>query len=243
MKNNIILRKLRKLSKLFESKSKKRLKNCIAKLRKSNQMLRRENDTVRAFKHDFNNIMQVIGGFIRTDDMEKLREYYFKIMNECEDTKMSEIFRRVLKENCAIFTLLANKYKTAKEKNITMNIEIMCNLKEIKEDIYEITRILGILFDNAIEAADECKEQRNVYIQIVKNYQYNQHVIIIENNYVNKNVSIREIYQKNFSTKSTEHNSGLGLWKVKNIISKTKSLKLNTSKSNDYFKQTLTINH
>lgn len=243
MKNNIILRQLRKISRLFGSKTKKRIKACISKLRKSNQMLRRENDSVRAFKHDFNNIMQVIGGFIRTDDMEKLREYYFKIMNECEDTKMSELFRKILKENCAIFALLANKYKIAQEKNINMNIEIMCNLKEIRENIYEITRILGILFDNALEAADECKEQRNVYIQMVKNYQYNQHVIVIENNYVNKNVSIREIYQKNFTTKSTEHNSGLGLWKVKNIVSKTKNLKLNTSKGNDYFKQTLTISH
>ncbi len=87
------------------------------------------------------------------------------------------------------------------------------------------------------------KQQMNVYIQMVKNYQYNQHVIVIENNYVNKNVSIRDIYQKNFTTKETDHNSGLGLWKVKNIVSKTKKLKLNTSKSDDYFKQTLTIDH
>ena len=200
-------------------------------------MLRKENDSIRAFKHDFNNIMQVFGAYIKTNNMEQLKIYYSKVMNECEETQASENFRKIIKENPAIFTLLSNKYNVALEKKIKMNIEIMCNLQEIKEDIYEITRILGILLDNAIEAANECNEQRQIYIQILKDYKENQNVFIIENTYLNKNISLQEIYKKNFTTK--EHNSGLGLWKVKKIVSKNKRLKLNTFKGEDYFKQSL----
>jgi two-component system sensor histidine kinase AgrC len=120
-----------------------------------------------------------------------------------------------------------------------MNIEIMCNLKSIKNDIYEITRILGILMDNAIEAASECIEQREIYFQVIKDYNQNEHRIIIENTYQNKNINLKDIYKKNFSTK--ERNSGLGLWEVKKIVSKNKSLNLKTFKGESYFKQTLSI--
>lgn len=234
MKNIVNFRILRKL---FGPRKSDRFKRCIYKLHKSNQMLRKENDSIRAFKHDFNNIMQVFGAYIKTNNMEQLKIYYSKVMNECEETKASENFRKIIKENPAIFTLLSNKYNVALEKKIKMNIEIMCNLQEIKEDIYEITRILGILLDNAIEAANECNEQRQIYIQILKDYKENQNVFIIENTYLNKNINLQEIYKKNFTTK--EHNSGLGLWKVKKIVSKNKRLKLNTFKGEDYFKQSL----
>ena len=93
------------------------------------------------------------------------------------------------------------------------------------------------MLDNAIEAANECNEQRQIYIQILKDYKENQNVFIIENTYLNKNINLQEIYKKNFTTK--EHNSGLGLWKVKKIVSKNKRLKLNTFKGEDYFKQSL----
>ncbi len=238
MKNIVVFKNFKKF---LEPKTKERFKKCIYKLRKSNQMLRKENDSIRAFKHDFNNIMQVMGAYIKAGNIKQLKEYYAKIMNECEETKISECFRKMIKENPAIFGLLSNKYKIAMEKGIKMSIEIMCNLQEIQTDIYEITRILGILIDNAIEAANECKEQKQVYIQILKDYEKNQNLFIIENTYVNKEISLSEIYKKNFSTK--KHNTGLGLWKVKKIISKTKTLKLNTFKGEDYFRQSLAVKY
>ena len=107
MKNIVNFRILRKL---FGPRKSDRFKRCIYKLHKSNQMLRKENDSIRAFKHDFNNIMQVFGAYIKTNNMEQLKIYYSKVMNECEETKASENFRKIIKENPAIFTLLSNKY-------------------------------------------------------------------------------------------------------------------------------------
>jgi two-component system sensor histidine kinase AgrC len=228
-----------KIGRLFESKTKIRLKKCIYKLHKNNQLLRRENDSVRAFRHDFNNMMQVMGAYIKTDNMPMLKEYYNKLMEECYENKSLECFRKIVKENPAIYSLISNKYELAHNKNIKMNIEIMCNLRNIKNDIYEITRILGILMDNAIEAANECKNEKEIYLQILKDQKNDEHKIIIENTYTNKDINLKAIYKKNYSTK--EKNSGLGLWKVKKIVSKNKNLNLKTFKGEMYFKQTLTI--
>lgn len=228
-----------RLRKIIEPKTKARFKECIFKLHRSNQLLRRENNSVRAFKHDFNNILQVLGGYIQAENYEQLKIYYQKMMKETNENKISEYFRKMINQNPAIFKLISNKYELATEKNINMNIEIMCNLREIKNDIYEVTRILGILLDNAIEAANECEEKKEVYVQVIKNSNLNQNIIIIENTYINKNINLRDIYKKNFTTK--EKNSGLGLWKVQKIVSKTKSLKLNTFKGENYFRQSLTV--
>ena len=43
-----------------------------------NKTLRILHDNVRGFKHDFDNIVTTIGGFIKTNDMDGLQKYYFK---------------------------------------------------------------------------------------------------------------------------------------------------------------------
>ena len=63
--------------------------------------------------------------------------------------------------------------------------------------------------------------------------------IIIENTYLAKGISIKQIFQKNFTTKSK--NSGLGLWEIQRIINKKKNLKLQTKAGSDFFTQTLLI--
>ena len=77
--------------------------------------------------------------------------------------------------------------------------------------IYEFTRILGILMDNAIEATSEC-----------------------DNKYIHE-----KIYEKGYSTKP--HNTGLGLWEVENILKKHKNITRFTSKDDKLFKQQIEI--
>lgn len=53
---------------------------------------------------------------------------------------------------------MASKYHKADELGIKINLEVFLDLNEIENHmkIYEFARILGILFDNAIEATKEC---------------------------------------------------------------------------------------
>ena len=49
-----------------------------------NKSLKILHDNVRAFKHDFSNIVQAIGGYIGTNDMEGLKTYYSQLLGDCQ---------------------------------------------------------------------------------------------------------------------------------------------------------------
>ena len=104
--------------------------------------------------------------------------------------------------------------------------------------IYEFSRVLGILLDNAIEAAKDCEEKQ---INIVFRESRKQHVqiVIIENTYLNKDIDTKKIFEKGFSGK--ENHTGIGLWEVNKIIMNTNNVVLKTSKDDKYFKQELQI--
>ncbi len=49
-----------------------------------NKTLHILHDNVRGFKHDFDNIVTTIGGYINTNDMEGLKKYYIQLEKDCE---------------------------------------------------------------------------------------------------------------------------------------------------------------
>lgn len=49
-----------------------------------NKTLRILHDSVRGFKHDFDNIVTTIGGYVRTNDMEGLKSYYVQLEDDCQ---------------------------------------------------------------------------------------------------------------------------------------------------------------
>ncbi len=49
-----------------------------------NNTLRILHDNVRGFKHDFDNIVTTIGGYVRTNDMEGLKNYYLQLEDDCQ---------------------------------------------------------------------------------------------------------------------------------------------------------------
>ena len=104
--------------------------------------------------------------------------------------------------------------------------------------VYEFTRILGILLDNAIEASSECSEK---IINITIRNEENKHrqVLIISNTYPNKDVDTEKIYEKAYTTKP--NNTGLGLWEVRKILNKNNNLNLFTTKNSEFFTQQLEI--
>lgn len=49
-----------------------------------NKSLHILHDNVRGFKHDFDNIVTTIGGYVRTNDMEGLKNYYVQLEDDCQ---------------------------------------------------------------------------------------------------------------------------------------------------------------
>lgn len=203
-----------------------------------NKTLKILHDNVRGFKHDFDNIVTTIGGYINTNDMEGLKKYYVQLEEDCEKVNNLYILNPTSINNPGIYNLLTSKYHDATEKGIDVKIYFLLDLNDLHMKIYEFARILGILLDNAIEAAEQSKE-KIINISFRKDDKNNRNIILIENSYKNKDVDIDTIFNKGFTEK--ENHSGIGLWEVRKIISKNNNVNLFTTKSDSLFKQQLEI--
>lgn len=203
-----------------------------------NKSLKILHDNVRAFKHDFNNIVQAIGGYVGTSDIEGLKIYYSQLLDDCQKVNNLSTLSPDVINNPAIYSILTSKYHTADEVGIKINLEIFLNLNNINMKIYEFTRILGILMDNAIEASRECNA-KIINVEIRKDFKVNRQLLIIENTYNEKDINLDKIFEKGYSSKPD--NTGLGLWEVRQILKKNNNLNLYTTKNNEFFKQQLEI--
>ena len=195
-------------------------------------------DNMRAFKHDFGNIMQGIGGYVMNKDMEGLQQYYSQLSLDCNHINNLSNLNPEKINNSAIFNVLAEKYHKADAKNIKISLESSLDFSNLQMKIYEFTRILGILMDNAIEATSECKD-KIIHVYFGDSSDRKMQLVIIENTYMNKEINTETIFQKGYSTKAG--NSGLGLWEVRQILSKNHNLNLFTNKNKDFFRQQLEI--
>ena len=195
-------------------------------------------DNVRGFKHDFDNIVTTIGGYVKTNDMEGLKRYYVQLEDDCQKVNNLYVLNPKLINNPGVYSLLTTKYHEAEEKGIKVNMSLLLDLSKLNMKIYDFTRILGILLDNAIDASSEC-EEKVINIIFRDDSKNNRQLIIVENTYNDKNVDTEKIFNKGFTGK--ENHTGLGLWEVRKILNKSKNLNLHTTKNEKYFSQQIEI--
>ena len=195
-------------------------------------------DNVRGFKHDFDNIVTTIGGYVKTNDMDGLKKYYLQLEDDCQKVNNLYILNPDLINNPGVYSLLTTKYNEAEQKGIKVNMSLLLDLSKLNMKIYEFTRVLGILLDNAIDASSECEEKimNIIFRDDSKNH---RQLVIVENTYKDKNVDTERIFNKGFSGK--ENHTGLGLWEVRKILNKSKNLNLYTTKNEKYFSQQIEI--
>lgn len=205
-----------------------------------NKTLHILHDSVRGFKHDFDNIVTTIGGYVKTKDMEGLEKYYSQLQEDCSKVNNLYILNPDIINNPGIYNLLTTKYNEAGEKGIKVNLTFLLDLNNLNMKIYEFARILGILLDNAIDAASECDE-KVLNISFRNDSRNNRNVILIENTYNDKNIDLDNIFKKGVTGKS--NHTGLGLWEIKQILNKNNNINLHTTKDEQYFSQELEISY
>ena len=200
-------------------------------------------DNIRGFKHDFNNIVQAIGGYLSADNLEGLRAYYKDLLEECQINNNLAVLNPELINNPAIYSLLADKYYKAEKASIKLNLEVMADLSNLNIKVYELSRILGVLLDNSLEAAAKC-ENKLVNVIFRNDKKHNKVLIIIQNTYINKDINIDRIFEKGYSSKKDDTSNqkhGLGLWEIKKYLEKNTNLDLYTTKNDEFFTQQFEI--
>lgn len=221
-----------KVMKLFTTEKK------LESVEEYNKTLHILHDNVRGFKHDFDNIVTTIGGYVKTNDIKGLEKYYSQLQEDCEKVNNLYILNPDIINSPGIYNLLTRKYSKAEEKGIKVNLTFLLDLNDINMKIYEFARILGILLDNSIEATSEC-DKKIINIVFRNDTKNNRSIILIENTYKNKDVDLQQIFDKGISEK--ENHTGLGLWEIKQILKKNNNINLNTTKNEEYFSQQLEI--
>lgn len=233
----ISLYSLHRTSKLEETKQ------SLEQQKQYNENLTTLHDNIRGFKHDFNNIVQTFGGYLSTNNIDGLRTYYKDLLEECQINNNLSFLNPEIINNPVIYSLLCDKYAKATELNIKLNLEVLSDLSNLNIKMFELSRILGVLFDNAIEAASKC-DTKIVNITFRKDKTRNKDLVIIQNTYINKDVDIDKIFEKGYSTKKINEktkNHGLGLWEVRKYLKKNTNLDLFTTKNDKFFTQQFEI--
>ena len=184
-------------------------------------------NSLRSFKHDYINILLSMSGYIESGDMDELKKFFqtkiFPTKNLIDqgDYKLNQLSNIGVLE---IKSLLSTKMIYAHEAGIDVTIDIPDSVDSFSMDTVDLTRILGIFLDNAIEAASTT-EQPQVGLNII---QHESGVsVIISNCYQDNGVVLHKLKQKGFSTK-TGH-QGIGLSNAQKIISSYDNVLLETT--------------
>ena len=203
--------------------------------------LEKNNNEIRKFKHDFNNIILGLDGYINNDDFdkEKLKKYFNStIMNFNNNIELNDIVIAKLNsiKVSSLKSLITNKVLIAQNNNINVDINIQGEITNFYTDEMQLSRILGILLDNAIEASLELADDKKIEMNIIQIDKTTD--IQISNTFNNTGTPITDFNKEGFSTKGT--NRGLGLSSAHEIANKLNML-LNTEIDGNTFVQILTI--
>lgn len=197
-----------------------------------NQTLRETIDSLRILKHDYNNILQSINGYIITKQYDSLDAHIKELINNTTDLSSLECISPNVINQPAIYGIITAKYIKAKNKKINFKLEVFEDISSISFNATKLSRILGILLDNAIEAAEKSSNPM-VEVKFIYNPIDNTHSIKIKNTYEKgKVIDTDKIFEKGVSSKRKK--SGLGLWEVKKILSGVDNVHIYTNLLDNY---------
>lgn len=197
------------------------------------------NNEMRKFRHDYVNILATLSEYIREDDMDGLRTYFDQnIAHLHDDMKLNAIKINGLQNLHVreIKGLLTTKIIQSQEQNINISVEITEQIDHINMNIVEISRCIGIIMDNAIEAS-EFVDNPTIQIAFIKN---EESILLVFMNKCSKDTpKVHKLFENHYSTKGRKR--GIGLTTLKEITEKTDHVFLDTFINNQYFIQKLEI--
>lgn len=199
------------------------------------------NNEMRKFRHDYVNILSTMSDYIRENDMEGLRNYFANEILPMQDSmqmnavKINGIENLKLRE---IKGLVTTKILQAQEMNISISVEVNEQITKIDMPTIDLSRIIGIIIDNAIEASENIDEDPLIRIAFLKNSDVSV-TFIVMNKCEDDIPRVHTLFQENFTTK--KGNSGLGLSTLKEITESKSNVLLDTTIENNYFVQKVEI--
>ncbi|MBD7911168.1 sensor histidine kinase [Clostridium cibarium] len=211
------------------------------KLREYTENLEQLYMDMRKFRHDYINMISTMGGFIEDRDIDALEGYFNEHIYPLNRKINRNNYKLGLLKNIEISeikSLISAKVIRAQELGLDIIIDVIEPITKINMDIIELSRCLGIIFDNAIEAALE-SEEKTVNIGLIKKKE--SVIIVVINTFKGEMPPLSKLFKDGFSTKG--QNRGLGLGNLKDIVSQYKNITLDTYIKEDKFFQEIDISN
>ncbi len=174
--------------------------------------------TIRTKQHEFDNHINAIKCMQYTiHNTEELineqNKYYERIL---QDNKYNKLLK--LNTSPILIGYLYSKFTAASARGVNIEYEIQdINIEHVV--INDLIEIIGILFDNAVEALEQ-QEKKEMEVRILKTN--NNFALSIANiSDWKTNSEIEKFFEYGYSTKGKEH--GIGLYRINMILKKYKA--------------------
>ena len=190
-------------------------------------------------QHEYKNQLVLIKNMISKTN-KKAIEYIDNLYNEESDDEDLELLKKLqYLPNGGLKGLIYYKLEEMKDKKINCFVDISPKVKNVKinkkldKNLKDISKVIGVYLDNAIEASINSKEK---YIVLEAYVEDNEWVFSISNTY-NGKVSMNKIDNEKFSTKGEGRGYGLSL--AKDIITHNNGLRQEREIKGIYYTQRL----
>lgn len=196
---------------------------------------------MRKFRHDYINIISTMASFIEERNIDALEEHFNKNIYPLNKQMNKNNYKLGLLKNIQLSEikgLLSAKVIHAQEFGLDTIIDVVEPITKINMDIIDLSRCLGIVLDNAIEAALE-SQRKMVTIGLIN--KSNSVVIVIINTFKDNIPPISKLFKEGFSTKG--ENRGLGLSNLRDIINRYENISLDTCIRDNMFVQEIIISN
>lgn len=188
--------------------------------------------------HEYKNQLSVIRSMTNN---KKIKDYIDSLVDECpDDAKWNTELKNLPK--CGLKGLLHYKLACAAKKNLNVLITVSPDTASVikglsLEDIKQLSRLVGIYMDNAMDAALDT-EKKNVALEI---YKIKDTVNIVISNSANIDESkVKMIGKKGFTSKGKGH--GRGTYLAKKMLLHNKKFSASNSVVKDYYVERIIIN-
>lgn len=192
-------------------------------------------------QHEYKNQLVIIDDMLPKTNI-KAKEYLKKVLNNVEDVTDNDWLVKLKNlPSGGIKGLVHFKIKKMLENKISVYVDVDKKLSKkdnwvnVDKNLEDISRILGVYLDNAIEAASKTKD-RQIIIEFINR---EEHIEFVLSNSYSGNINFGDIDKEGYSTKGK--NRGIGLALVNDIIKSNKILMQSREINGKFYVQKLQI--
>lgn len=198
---------------------------------------------MKRYQGDVSKVIRSISPYVEDDDYDTLSRKFHLNTSSLKDIDLVGFEPLLQLKNLHISSLkglIFNKYHQAEKSNVLLQMGIIDTLHDLSVNDIDLCRMVGILIDNAIEAAEQSVEKKvNLIFDRKKHDQKEQWQIQITNSYNGQNISM-DLSGKWKSSKGPGR--GLGLKSLKVILRKYNHVSWSSMLEKDLVTQTLIFN-